>query len=117
MADESISSEMPNPEETSPMVDSEAPVDQGSEKPQEAFSAPVDPAERAAEDTILKAKTIKETKTLGPVRVFGEGGVISEQGAGRVQVFDFGASSFLTQRELRQMRQLLKVSWMIWQHV
>ena len=108
MADESISSEMPNPEETSPMVDSEAPVDQGSEKPQEAFSAPVDPAERAAEDTILKAKTIKETKTLGPVRVFGEGGVISEQGAGRVQVFDFGASSFLTQRELRQMRQLLE---------
>jgi len=108
MADESISSEMPNPEETSPMVDSEAPVDQGSEKPQEAFSTPVDPAERAAEDTILKAKTIKETKTLGPVRVFGEGGVISEQGAGRVQVFDFGASSFLTQRELRQMRQLLE---------
>jgi len=90
------------------MVDSEAPVDQGSEKPQEEFSAPVDPAERAAEDTILKAKTIKETKTLGPVRVFGEGGVISEQGAGRVQVFDFGASSFLTQRELRQMRQLLE---------
>jgi flagellar motor switch protein FliM len=108
MADESISSEMPNPEETSPMVDSDAPVDQGSERPQEAFSTPVDPAERAAEDTILKAKTIKETKTLGPVRVFGEGGVISEQGAGRVQVFDFGASSFLTQRELRQMRQLLE---------
>ena len=40
MADESISSEMPNPEETSPMVDSDAPVDQGSEKPQEAFSTP-----------------------------------------------------------------------------
>ena len=82
-----------------------------AESPQEPSVATGESAENPApssEETIPKAKTAKETKTLGPVRVFGEGGVISEQGAGRVQVFDFGASSFLTQRELRQMRQLLE---------
>lgn len=109
MADEPTSPETPNPEEPASTVD--APAEPGSESSQEPSASTGESAENPApssEETIPKAKTAKEAKTLGPVRVFGEGGVISEQGAGRVQVFDFGASSFLTQRELRQMRQLLE---------
>ena len=109
MADEPTSPETPNPEEPASTVD--APTGAGAESPQEPSAATGESAENPApssEETVPKAKTAKEAKTLGPVRVFGEGGVISEQGAGRVQVFDFGASSFLTQRELRQMRQLLE---------
>ncbi|MGB1673977.1 MAG: hypothetical protein ACPHRA_12210, partial [Limisphaerales bacterium] len=104
MADEPTSPETP-----ASTVD--ASTGAGAESPQEPSVATGESAENLApssEETIPKAKTAKETKTLGPVRVFGEGGVISEQGAGRVQMFDFGASSFLTQRELRQMRQLLE---------
>lgn len=41
------------------------------------------------------------------VKVFGKGGLITDQQAGRIQSFDFGASSFLTQRELRHLRELL----------
>jgi flagellar motor switch protein FliM len=49
----------------------------------------------------------KATQPGSQIRVFGKGGLVSHQQEDKVQSFDFGASSFLTQRELRRLRELL----------
>ena len=89
MADEPTSPETPNPEEPASTVDASA--ETGAESPQEPSAATgAESPAPSPEETIPKAKTAKEARTLGPVRVFGEGGVISEQGAGRFKCLILG---------------------------
>ena len=109
MAEDSKSQETPSPENedlresASATERSTDPQDSSPERKESTDSTPA-----AQDEGIRQKQPVRGTHTLEPVRVIKEGGIVGEKGAGQVQPFDFGASSFLTQRELRQMRELLE---------
>ena len=109
MAEDSKSQETPSPENVD--VRESASATERSTDPEGSSPAQkesTDSTQAAQNEGIRQKQPVRGTQTLEPVRVIREGGIVGEKGAGQVQPFDFGASSFLTQRELRQMRELLE---------
>ena len=109
MAEDSKSQETPNPENED--LRESASAAERSTDPEDSSPArkeSTDSTPAAQDEGIRQKQPVRGTQTLEPVRVIREGGIVGEKGAGQVQPFDFGASSFLTQRELRQMRELLE---------